>query len=923
MVKRSRMYTMVMLLLMGFGVAFGQISPSLIRQKLHPTFQAVVMSDGQSLLSKLGGGPATPAVTVTNGKVLFDAIITTTNPAAIRAKGIHVNSAFNKYATAQVTREDILDLIQLSEVQYVDPGSTNYPTLDLSLPETGANLLHAGFLNKTPYKGKGVIVVIYDTGIDWRHLDFRDPVDTMKSRILSIWDQTLTKIAGENFPSSASYGVEYTKQQIEDEIDGTPTGFVREKDINGHGTHVAGIAAGNGNSYFKKYVGIAPEADIIVVRGGDASFSDARIIDGLNYAGIKAAALGKAVVVNLSLGGHYGPHNGNSAYEAMINTFVSAPGKVVAVSAGNDGDRLIHTSGSVSPGNTTSISITVPTYTPTPGTGNDKFQLDIWFSMPLGITAEAVSPGNVRLQIGANNSGSAGSDADGWIDLYNGSSPLTDQSTVINLVVYDKNTNVPKAGTWTVNLTGANSSSSFDAWLSSSSVGSQTASIVNGNSQKTVGMPGTAEGAITVAAYVTKNGWPSFNGNNYVYTGTVTVGTRSSFSSIGPTADGRQKPDIAAPGQGISSSLSSMLPSIDTTYTQPGIKDQLMQGTSQAAPHVAGAAALMLQVSPGLTATQVKALLTSTATSDAATLSVPNMQYGYGKLDVLKAAAKAFNPLSSVQRLTFAYDVDGTNQVDTITGSRKYAVRFSPTITGQISGMLANITTAANRPIQGAGPLVCEVWSNTTGSLGGVPGTKLGNTVLYPFERLSTGTNNNIDMIAAGVTVTAGQDYHLVIGVSNPQDTIKLRADSPPAVATNRSSIYDGTRWKNLLELSSSTASNLRMRAIVTSSSGLVSVDNTGVVPQEFELAQNYPNPFNPSTTIRYAVPSQARIRLRVFDVIGREVASLVDALQAPGKYIVDWRGTDNAGAPLASGVYFYRLETGAQQLTKRMILLK
>lgn len=108
MVKKSRLYAVTMLVLIGFGVAFGQLSDSLIRQKLHPTFQVVVTSDGQSLLSKFGGRLAGPAVTMTNGKVLFDAILTTTNPNAIRAKGVHVNSAFDKYATAQVTREDIM-----------------------------------------------------------------------------------------------------------------------------------------------------------------------------------------------------------------------------------------------------------------------------------------------------------------------------------------------------------------------------------------------------------------------------------------------------------------------------------------------------------------------------------------------------------------------------------------------------------------------------------------------------------------------------------------------------------------------------------------------------------------------------------------------------------------------------------------------
>ena len=85
--------------------------------------------------------------------------------------------------------------------------------------------------------------------------------------------------------------MEYTQAQINNEIDGTPAGFVRESDIHGHGTHVAGIAAGNGGTLGGKFTGMAPGADIVVVKGGNASFSETRMIDGLTYAHNIAAAL--------------------------------------------------------------------------------------------------------------------------------------------------------------------------------------------------------------------------------------------------------------------------------------------------------------------------------------------------------------------------------------------------------------------------------------------------------------------------------------------------------------------------------------------------------------------------------------------------------------------------------------------------------
>ncbi len=94
-------------------------------------------------------------------------------------------------------------------------------------------------------------------------------------------------------------------------------------------------------------------------------------------------------------------------------------------------------------------------------------------------------------------------------------------------------------------------------------------------------------------------------------------------------------------------------------------------------------------------------------------------------------------------------------------------------------------------------------------------------------------------------------------------------------------------------------------------------------VPSTFALRNNYPNPFNPSTTIRYNIPTSGYVRLRVFDVVGREVASLVDGVQSAGSYSVNWHGTDDAGRSVASGVDFYTLESLGERTTKRMVLLK
>jgi hypothetical protein len=93
---------------------------------------------------------------------------------------------------------------------------------------------------------------------------------------------------------------------------------------------------------------------------------------------------------------------------------------------------------------------------------------------------------------------------------------------------------------------------------------------------------------------------------------------------------------------------------------------------------------------------------------------------------------------------------------------------------------------------------------------------------------------------------------------------------------------------------------------------------NAGVIPKQFALHQNYPNPFNPSTTIQYQIPKANHVTLNVFDVLGREVATLVNEQKPAGTYTVQFEGSG-----LTSGVYFYRLQSGTYSDTKKLVLLR
>ncbi|MCX6209552.1 MAG: S8 family serine peptidase, partial [Bacteroidetes bacterium] len=303
------------------------------------------------------------------------------------------------------------------------------------------------------YKGDGVIVGVFDTGIDWDHLDFRNPADTTKSRILKLWDQTITPIIGEVSPSGFNYGVEYTQAQINNELDGSPAGYVREKDLNGHGTHVAGTAAGNGAALStRKFAGVAPNADIVIVKGGNGSFSDYNEINAMTYFQNVANAFGKPIVVNMSIGGQFGAHDGSNPDEIAVDDFCnSAPGRVACISAGNDNGKAIHTQLSIAANGTGSVVINVPTASGSSAT--DVFQISLYVNDTSSVNATITLPNGSTITANAGQSispnvlsGAATAYFDNYIDA-------DSKDRLINLYVVRSNTSANPSGAWTITFT--------------------------------------------------------------------------------------------------------------------------------------------------------------------------------------------------------------------------------------------------------------------------------------------------------------------------------------------------------------------------------------------------------------------------------------------------------------------------------------
>jgi flagellar hook assembly protein FlgD len=113
--------------------------------------------------------------------------------------------------------------------------------------------------------------------------------------------------------------------------------------------------------------------------------------------------------------------------------------------------------------------------------------------------------------------------------------------------------------------------------------------------------------------------------------------------------------------------------------------------------------------------------------------------------------------------------------------------------------------------------------------------------------------------------------------------------------------------------------------SVMITGSTLLKID-VNSLPNQYDLVQNYPNPFNPTTTIQYAVCSEqspAHISLKIYNLLGQEVRTLVDETREAGYYTVTWDGRDDWGSEVASGVYFYRLTAGEYSAARRMVLMK
>lgn len=570
--------------------------------------------------------------------------------AGLRASGLSLSTVTERTAIVRVPHSRLGELETIPGVFRAELSLPTKLLLETSISETGASQVHGA--DAPPYPkgsrtGLGVVVGLVDSGIDLSHADFENDTDNT-TRITHLWDQNdpggLTGPPPE-YPcnSGRSYcGAEWNKASID-------AGQARQTDTVGHGTHVAscavgdGSATGNGRPAYQ-YVGVAPEADIMMV---NTFFTNDAIIEGVEYMFDRAGK--KAAVVNLSLGSQFGPHDGTSALDLAL-TDLAGPGRIIVAASGNEGDLAIHAEAVIPAGETRTFPLVIGPHTAQVGANNDFTWCEAWFDGNVSFSAE--SPNGQGL-------GPLGPGQDGQQNTSQGS--IIIDNTITNTVTGDREAciiftdaiqnQVPVAGTW--NIMATNNSATpveVDIWMGLSTLRTGSGGLADVQfSGETVSFsemissPASAEKVIAVGAYVTKRNWTASDNNTYGYSdSSIQPGVLAPFSSQGPLRNDVMKPEIVAPGIGISAALSDDIPGgVPANVRMRDGVHVLNQGTSQAAPHVAGTVALILQDNPNYDYDAIVNVFSNTARSDVNTGTVPNNAFGYGKLDVFAAVGHA------------------------------------------------------------------------------------------------------------------------------------------------------------------------------------------------------------------------------------------------------------------------------------------
>lgn len=615
------------------------------------------------MLPNVGTTPSTnamPAIPVVS--VLFKSSAKDVKLLVEQNGGV-LHSVIGPICTADLPINRIIEFAANAEVSRIELAQTVRPHNNQGRITIGAEKVSSGQLpGGTAYTGKGVIVGVVDTGLDFLHPDFRSKDDSTKSRVLAIWDQTVqTGVKPEGF----TYGSVWTAEQIQQDIS-TGSEVVTERDSSGHGTHVMGTAAG--------VRGVAYNADLIAVKtplvgNGDYTFTNsAKTLDAINYVYKHAEALQKPAVVNLSLGFVFGaPHDGTSLFEQGIDYLVTnRPGFIVCASAGNEGNSFSHHGGYTM--NNDSVWTYINTLNGATWYGVNDVQYDEELSIAVAIdTARASFRGQgiiaqnevlrspfykiseLKDSLGGLHFALKNEKGDTTCTLSVIASAYDSNRTEWYIRARDRFVLTTDSATAPVHLYKIifKGSGTFHAWTQALNgfainlppFGAKTnASFKASDNVMCIGIPATGKKTLAVGAYINKRDYIDIKGRTQagLNSSGFAAGFRAGFSSIGPTLDNRNKPEITAPGLNVVSSHSRYADTDSSSLVDT--HTAVFSGTSMSCPFTAGAVALYLEKNPTATFETLLTDITTQAIRDKFVSAVlPNNLWGYGKLDIFAA----------------------------------------------------------------------------------------------------------------------------------------------------------------------------------------------------------------------------------------------------------------------------------------------
>lgn len=574
--------------------------------------------------------------------------------------GVNVRSKAGDVFTAFIPLSIIPTLEASPAIRYIELSTPLFPTLDTAVPFAQIDTLHSAAPAVT---GSGVIVGVIDTTFDIYHPDFRTPQgptdSTDPTRVLFLWDQFLVPQGTESGPPThptlpgflqgrTTYGVEYSQGDINTELANynppiTPAyQTVRHGgSASSHGTHVAGIAAGNGRQD-NRYVGAAPDADIIFVRYGAQALmplADSVFVgDAFAYIFARASVLGQPCVVNMSSSSNQGPHDGTTLGEQFLDNLLLTPGRAITLAAGNTDNKNSHAAGQVAAGGTTNLVLNYEAFDTDADGTLDTFPInsdviEIWYDGHDRFTITVTVPTTPATVIGPVAPGTMS----GTVTLPNNvqvevTSTLNDPRNGDNVIsiIIDTGGNAIPTGNWNLALNGTTViNGNFQAWVERWNRGFRSWQAPHLQAgQLTIATPATGLRTIAVG-----------NHQKPAAAGATPVIWVS--SGAGPTRDGRVKPEIAATGRSVVAPRSRNM-----NAAAPGDFYTEKTGTSMSAPLVAGACALLFECR-GAAATwaDLKQILGDTAGSQgtaagATVIPIPSNTFGFGYLQMANACAQ-------------------------------------------------------------------------------------------------------------------------------------------------------------------------------------------------------------------------------------------------------------------------------------------